>query len=136
MDPQVEAAFDAFLASIGASRNTQIPVGQEAYYASMWESFLLNYGKQQGRTILAAPQGSVGIGGVYQGPPGGSFQVPVMSGGGFAGPGFTRQPSNLPVARQVAAPNAWGGSQSQGPRYTPPPNQNQAPTFSVRPGGA
>jgi hypothetical protein len=96
MDPQaqgqVEAAFDAWLASIGMSRNSQVPYGQEAYLASQWESFLLSWGKTQGRFVTP--------GGVYQGPPGGSFEVPRL-------PTATRAPSmqnNAPRPAPSPAP--------------------------------
>ncbi len=125
MDPQVEAAFDAWLASIGMNRNSLLPAGQEAYLSAQWESFLLNWGRTQGRTVVAAP-------GVYQGPPGGSFQVPVVQGGGFTG-GMFGQPSGQPGGQgpiRVAPPVGGGGqSPNQGgrypvaPRYTPPPQR-------------
>lgn len=128
MDPQVEAAFDAWLASIGMNRNSLLPAGQEAYLSAQWESFLLNWGRTQGRTVVAAP-------GVYQGPPGGSFQVPVVQGGGFTGGMFGQpggQPGGQPVQGPIrVAPPVGGGGQSpnQGgrypvaPRYTPPPQR-------------
>ena len=55
MDPQVEAAFDAWLASIGMNRSSQVPYGQEAYFAQQWEFYLLQWGQSQGRTIVAPP---------------------------------------------------------------------------------
>lgn len=125
MDPRVEAAFDAWLASMGLNRNSPIPYGQETQLLASWEAYLLNYGAQQGRTILAAP-GQVGPGGVYQGAPGGSFNVPTVPGGGFTGGQYGQpySPSGnrptYPVATRIAAP--VGGGQSP-QRYTPPPNQ-------------
>ena len=124
MDPQVEAAFDAWLASIGMNRNSLLPAGQEAYLSAQWESFLLNWGRTQGRTVVAAP------GGVYQGLPGGSFQVPVMQGGGFSG-GMFGQPSGQPGQGPIRVAPPVGGGQipNQGgrypvaPRYTPPPQR-------------
>jgi len=125
MDPQVEAAFDAWLASIGMNRNSLLPAGQEAYLSAQWESFLLNWGRTQGRTVVAAP-------GVYQGPPGGSFQVPVVQGGGFTG-GMFGQPGGQPGGQGPirVAPPVGGGGQSPNqagrypvaPRYTPPPQR-------------
>lgn len=131
MNPQVEAAFDAWLASMGMNRNSPIPYGQEGNLLASWEAFLLNYGAQQGRTIVAAPP--VSPTGVYNGPPGGSFNVPVVQ-GGFNSPLQSpmyqpRNPSGAPY--RVAAPVGGGG----GGTYTPPPAAQTAPRFSVRPGG-
>lgn len=130
MDPRVEAAFDAWLASMGMNRNSPIPYGQEVQLLASWESFLLNWGQQQGRTIVAAPP--VSQTGVYQGPPGGSFNVPVVQ-GGFNSPlqQPNRQPLNLPTGRTVGAPTGAGGSAA---RYSPPPAENRQTTWSVTPG--
>ena len=131
MDPQVEAAFDAWLASIGMNRNSQVPYGQEANLSAQWESFLLNWGRTQGRTILAAPQQG-GPGGVYQGPPGGSFNVPRVANPGFVGmagqPGY-QQPTGgggYPVGIRVAPPTGAAPRGTGAARYSPPPSQNQA----------
>ncbi|MFO0622262.1 MAG: hypothetical protein U0745_12775 [Polyangia bacterium] len=121
MDPQVEAAFDAWLASIGLSRNSQIPWGQEQALLASWEAYLLNWGKSQGRTVVAAP---VTSGGVYQGPQGGSFELPRASTTAPATSAYLRtsapsaaQPPRNPGPVRVAP--AVGGSNTGGIRTAP-----------------
>lgn len=126
MDPQVEAAFDAWLASMGMSRNSPIPVGQEVQLLASWETFLLSWGRQQGRTVVAAPPAYSP--GVYPGPPGGSFNGPSVANPGFAGmagqtgarpaPGGATYPGGARVA-----PPTGGARVVSAPRYVPPPGR-------------
>jgi hypothetical protein len=105
MDPQVEAAFDAWLSSIGMTRNSPVPYGQEAYLASQWEVFLLKWGQMQGTTVVAAPQGGsvrpAGFQNTNSVRPGGFSQTP----GGVVGPLQSYQPAApLAPARNQQAP--------------------------------
>lgn len=68
---QVDAAWQAFLQSMGVTPSTTIPWGQESYYATRWESFLLNWGQSQGRTISPVAQPG------YQPQPQGGGGLPV-----------------------------------------------------------
>ena len=95
MDPTIEAAFDAWLASMGMNRSSPIPYGQEAALTAQWESFLLNYGRNQGRatqgpTTAWGTPAPYGAAPQYQSPqPGGGaapFRTAPTYGGGGGGP--------------------------------------------------
>ena len=105
MDPQVEAAFDAWLSSIGMTRNSPVPYGQESYLSSQWEVFVLKWGQMQGGTVVAAPQagGSVrpaGFQNTNSVRPAGFSQNP----GGVVGPLQNYQTAPLAPPRNLQAP--------------------------------